>query len=85
MLSGMVVGAYVLNKVNESQMAERASERLNGVENWQRRRDYVYQVWLPAAEAQGLPEEQIRLVLTKIEDEKPSDKKSQRLLEMIGG
>ena len=82
---GEVVGAYVLNKVNESQLAERANERLSGVENWQRRRDYVYQVWLPAAEAQGLPEEQIRLVLTKIEDEKPSDKKSQRLLEMIGG
>jgi hypothetical protein len=82
---GEVVGAYVLNKVNESQLAERANERLSGVENWQRRRDYVYQVWLPAAEAQGLPEEQIRLVLTKIEDEKPSDKKSQRLLQMIGG
>ena len=33
----------------------------------------------------GVAEEQIRLVLTKIVDEKPSDKKSQRLLEMIGG
>lgn len=82
---GEVVGAYVLNKVNEAQSVEQANERLNGVENWQRRRDYVYQVWLPAAEAQGLPEEQIRLVLAKIEDEKPSDKKSTRLLQMMGG
>ena len=82
---GEVVGAYVLNKVNESQLAEKSRERLNGVEEWQRRRDYVMQVWLPAAEAQGLPEEQIRLVLMKIEDEKPSSKKSQKLLEMMGG
>ena len=82
---GEVVGAYVLNKVNESKMAEKARERLNGVQEWQRRRDFVYQVWLPQAEAQGLPEEQIRLVIAKIEDEKPSNKKSQRLLEMMGG
>jgi hypothetical protein len=82
---GEVVGAYVLNKVNESQLAEQSQSRLNGVQEWQRRRDYVYQVWLPTAEAQGLSEEQIRLVLMKIEDEKPKNKKSQKLLEMMGG
>lgn len=82
---GEVVGAYVLNKVNESQMAERSQRRLNGVQEWQRKRDYVYQVWLPVAEAQGLPEDQIRLVLLKIEDEKPKSEKSQKLLEMMGG
>jgi hypothetical protein len=80
-----VVGAYVLNKANESKLAEQSQSRLNGVLEWQRRRDYVMQVWLPAAQAQGLPEEQIALVLMKIEDEKPSNAKSQKLLEMMGG
>jgi hypothetical protein len=80
-----VVGAYVLNKVNESKLAEQSQQRLNGVLEWQRERDYVYQVWLPIAEQQGLPEEQIRLVLAKIEDQKPKNKKSQKLLEMMGG
>jgi len=82
---GEVVGAYVLNKVNESQLAEDSRSRLNGVEEWQRRRDYVYQVWLPTAQAQDLSEGQIRLVLMKIEDEKPKNKKSQKLLQMMGG
>ena len=82
---GEVVGAYVLNKANQSQMAEKSQRTLNGVREWQRKRDYVYEVWLPIAQEQGLPEEQIRLVLTKIEDEKPSSKKSQKLLEMMGG
>ena len=80
-----IVGAYVLNRANNAYMLEKSQEKLNGVENWQRRRDYVYEVWLPQAEAQGLDPAAIQLVLTKIEDEKPDDKKSQALLAMLGG
>ena len=82
---GDMVGAYVVNKVAESQYSEAAQRTLNGVKDWQRKRDYVMQVWLPAAQSQGLPEDQINLVLAKLQDEKPNSKKSQRLLEMLGG
>jgi hypothetical protein len=80
-----MVGAYVINKANESQYTEAAQRTLNGVKDWQRKRDYVMDVWLPVAEAQGLPEDQINLVIAKIRDERPDSKKSQRLLQTLGG
>jgi hypothetical protein len=80
-----IVGAYVLNRANNAHMLEKSQEKLNGVENWRRRRDYVYEVWLPQAESQGVDPAAIQLVLAKIEDEKPDDKKSQALLAMLGG
>lgn len=79
------VGAYVLDTANKSDNASKADKALNGVKEWQRRRDYVIQVWLPAAEAQGVSEDTIRLVLAKIEDEKPSTAKSLKILSMLGG
>ena len=79
------VGAYVLDTANKSDNASAADKALNGVKEWQRRRDYVVQVWLPAAEAQGVSEDTIRLVLAKIEDEKPSTAKSLKILSMLGG
>jgi hypothetical protein len=79
------VGAYVLDKANKSDNASKADRALSSVKDWQRRRDYVVQVWLPAAEAQGVSEDTIRLVLAKIEDEKPSTAKSLKILSLLGG
>jgi hypothetical protein len=75
----------VLNTANKSDNASKADKALNGVKEWQRRRDYIMQVWLPAAQAQGIPEEKIRFVLAKIEDEKPSSAKSLKILSLLGG
>jgi hypothetical protein len=82
---GEAVGASVLNMANKSDNASKADKALNGVKEWQRRRDYIMQVWLPAAQAQGIPEEKIRFVLAKIEDEKPSSAKSLKILSLLGG
>lgn len=79
------VGASVLNAANKSNNASAADKALNGVKEWQRRRDYVVQVWLPSAQAQGVPEETIRLVLAKLEDEKPNSAKSLKILSLLGG
>ena len=79
------VGAYVLNRANHSKMAERAEKDVNSVKQWQQRRDYVYQVWLPAAEQQGVSPEVIQLVLFKIEQEKPKSKNRKELLGLMGG
>lgn len=79
------VGAYVLDKANKSDNASKADKALNGVKEWQRRRNYVVQVWLPSAQAQGVPEETIRLVLAKLEDEKPNSAKSLKILSLLGG
>ena len=82
---GEAVGAAVLNAANEGLNTSAANKALNGVKEWQRRRDYVVQVWLPAAEAQGVAEDTIRLVLAKIEDEKPNSAKSLKILSLLGG
>ena len=82
---GEAVGAYVLNEANKGANASSADKALNGVKEWQRRRDYVVQVWLPSAQAQGVPEETIRLVLAKLEDEKPNSAKSLKILSLLGG
>ena len=80
-----MVGAYVLNKVNQKERATSADRALNGVRDWQRRRDYVMQVTIPALEAQGADPSIITKVLMKIEDEKPNSAKSLRILQMLGG
>jgi hypothetical protein len=82
---GEAVGAAVLNAANEGLNTSAATKTLNGVKEWQRRRDYVMQVWLPVAEDQGVAPETIRLVLAKIEDEKPDSAKSQKILALLGG
>ena len=79
------MGAAVLNAANEGLNTSAATKTLNGVKEWQRRRDYVMQVWLPVAEDQGVAPETIRLVLAKIEDEKPDSAKSQKILALLGG
>jgi hypothetical protein len=79
------VGAYVLNRANHSKMVERAERDVNSVKEWQRRRDYVMQVWLPAARQQNVSEDVIMLVLAKIEQEKPKGKNRSELLGLMGG
>ena len=82
---GEAVGAAVLNAANQGLNTSAANKALNSVKEWQRRRDYVMQVWLPVAEAQGVAPETIRLVLAKIEDEKPNNAKSLKILKLLGG
>jgi hypothetical protein len=82
---GEAVGAAVLNAANEGLNTSSANKALNGVKEWRRRRDYVIQVWLPVAQAQGVSEDTIRLVLAKLEDEKPNSAKSLKILSLLGG
>ena len=65
------VGAIVMKYINDDAKRSDAASAVNSAEEWKRRYDYVMQVWLPAAEAQDMPQDQISLVLTKILDEKP--------------
>jgi hypothetical protein len=65
------VGAMVLQVLNEDGKKSKAEKAVTAATEWQRRYDYVTQVWLPAAEAQGMDPNQIQLVLSKIRDERP--------------
>lgn len=65
------VGAMVLQVLNEDGKKSKAEKAVNSATEWQRRYDYVTQVWLPAAEAQNVDPLQIEMVLAKIRDERP--------------
>ena len=65
------VGAMVLQVLNEDGKKSKAEKAVNSAQEWKRRFDYVTQVWVPAAEAQGIDPVQIQLVLAKIRDERP--------------
>jgi len=80
------VGAIVLKYINDANKRSDAESAVRSAETWNRRYEYVMQVWLPAAEAQGMPAEQISLVLAKIMDEKPKRGIAKDLTDsMIGG
>ena len=65
------VGAMVLQVLNEDGKKSKAEKAVASAQEWKRRFDYVMQVWVPAAEAQGIDPVQIQLVLAKIRDERP--------------
>ena len=67
------VGAMVLQIINDGKKKSSAEKAVNAATEWQRRYDYVMQVWLPAAEAQGMDPAQIQFVLSKIRDERPKN------------
>ena len=79
------VGAIVLKYITENQKSQKAGKALSAAEEWVRRYDYVTQVWVPKAIAQGVPEAQIQFVLNKIEDERPKSTIAKRLTAGIGG
>lgn len=66
------VGLGVLNAIQKNEDKSRVESFISGVSEWQRKRDYVYQVWLPVAKQQ-LNEQQIAFVLAKLNDEKPKE------------
>jgi hypothetical protein len=74
-MSGMAkreaVAAGAMNSVVRQARANDASAILNRVKRWQREKDYVYQVWLPQAEREGLDLMMISLVLGRVEKQKP--------------
>jgi hypothetical protein len=80
------VGAVVLKYINDANKRSDAASAVSSAEEWKRKYDYIQQVWLPAAEAQGLSPDQIRMVLNKIMDEKPKRGIAKDLTDsMIGG
>ena len=78
------VGAIVLKYINDADNADEASKAVSSAQEWQRKFDYVTQVWLPVAEAQGLDPSVIQFVLNKIKDERPKTGIAKRLT-MMGG
>ena len=64
------VALGVLNSVQKNKDKTVVESFIGGVTEWQRKRDYIYQVWLPVAEKQ-LSAEQIAFVIAKLNDEKP--------------
>ena len=80
------LGAIVLKYINDAGKRSSAESGVRSAENWKRRYDYVMQVWLPVAEAQGLDPASIQLVISKIMDEKPKRGVAKQLSDaMIGG
>jgi len=82
------VAAAVLNGVQGEFEKSEASKMIDRAREWQRKRDYVTQVWLPVAQAQGLDPMMIQLVFEKLEDEKPRGTKSMSfdsILQLLGG
>ena len=80
------VGAVVMKYINDAGKRSNAQTAVNSAEEWKRKYDFVQQVWLPVAQAQGLSQEQISMVLAKIMDEKPKRGIAKDLTDsMIGG
>jgi len=80
------VGAIVLRYANEAGKRSDAESAVRSAEEWNRKYEYVTQVWLPAAEAQGMDPVEIQMVLAKIMDEKPKRGIAKDLTDrMIGG
>jgi len=65
------VAAMALAFYNNKKMADAAVRDMSRVQSWQTKRDYVQQVWLPAARAQGVDEGTIQIVLLKLQKERP--------------
>lgn len=78
------VGAIVLKYINDSENATTAGKAVSSAQEWQRRYDYVMQVWLPSAEAQGVDPATIQFVLNKIKKERPKTGIAKKLTEMGG-
>lgn len=78
------VGAMVLQVINDDGKKSKAEQAASAAGEWKRRYDYVMEVWLPAAEAQGLDPVQIQFVLAKIRDERPKTGLAKQL-SMMGG
>lgn len=79
------VGAMVLKLVNDNAKKTAASRATSSATEWKRKYDYVMQVWLPVAEAQGMDSAQIQLVLSKIRDERPKTGIAKQLTSGYGG
>ena len=65
------VAAMALAFYNNKKMADNAVRDMGKTQSWQAKRDYVTQVWLPQARAQGIDEATIQVVLIKLNMEKP--------------
>lgn len=78
------VGAMVLQVINDDGKKSKAEQAANAASEWQRRYNYVMEVWLPAAEEQGFDPLQIQLVLSKIMDERPKTGLAKQL-SLMGG
>ena len=70
------VAALALAYYNNKKMADAAVSDLNGLSNWQTKQNYVMQVWVPSARAQGVDEATIQIVLIKLQKEKPKGGKA---------
>jgi hypothetical protein len=79
------VGALVLSMINDNGKKSKAQKAIDSATEWKRKYEYVTQVWLPMAEAQGMDPAQIQLVLNKIMDEKPKNGMAKELVNIIGG
>ena len=79
------VGAIVMKYISDTQNGSKAQKALSSAQEWKRRYDYVMQVWLPVARAQGMSEAQIMFVLNKIKDEKPKTGVAKQLANGMGG
>lgn len=81
------VAAALLNGIQSKEDKSKASKFIDGVREWQRKRDYIYNVWLPLA-SNALPQDQIEFVLRKLESEKPRNVKGfsfNKTLSVLGG
>jgi hypothetical protein len=78
------VGAIVLKYINDAARSDQAMKGLEAAEEWKRRYEYVTEVWVPAARAQGMDESQIMFVLNKIQNERPKTGIAKQL-SMMGG
>jgi hypothetical protein len=82
------MAAAVLRGEQNNYEKSEAERIVDNAREWQRKRDYVQGVWLPAAIEQGVDEATIQLVLLKLEDEKPKGSSSlsfNRVLSILGG
>jgi hypothetical protein len=82
------VAAGVLKAANDQSATAQIDSYVKRVDAWRKKRDYVMQVWLPLAQKQNVPQAQIALVLSKLEDEKgkaPSGLNFDNTLQLLGG
>lgn len=82
------IGAAILNGEQAGHTKTDAENAVNSVREWKNKRDYVTQVWLPYAQQSGTDPATIKLVLTKLADEKPKRMKDSvfnSILQSLGG
>ena len=73
------------SELDEDGKKSKAEKAVTAASEWKRRYDYVMQVWLPAAQAQGMDPAQIQFVLNKIRDERPKTGVAKELTSGYGG